>query len=161
MSSSDSDPVGQDGPYGADGPVGHLRTLSPFTSTYEILEDPGGTSPSSDLAGMRGLAPSSESAVRRGPVGPAVSSETLTPSVDVPGLCRIVLTVGLCLEVAVPLPAVWDPLFASSPLETLKMTDADVVRRIRAVRGGWSRPDVAGTSAVLTLVLRRIVLSSA
>ena len=65
-----------------------------------------------------------------------VSSETLTPSVDVPGLCRIVLTVGLCPEVAVPLPAVWDPLFASSPVETLKMTDADVVRRICAVRGG-------------------------
>ena len=112
MSSSDSDPVGQDGPYGADGPVGHLGTLSPSTSTYEILEDPGGMSHSSDLAGMRGPAPSAESAVRKGPVGPAVSSETLTPSVDVPGLCQIVLTVGLCPEVAVPLPAVWDPLFA-------------------------------------------------
>ena len=35
LSSSDSDPVGQDGPYGADGPVGHLGTLSPSTSTYK------------------------------------------------------------------------------------------------------------------------------
>ena len=148
LSSSDSDPVGQDGPYGADGPVGHLGTLSLSTSTYEILEDPGGTSPSSDLTGMRGPAPSAESAVRRGPVGPAVSSETFTPSVDVPGLCRIVLTVGLCPEVAVPLPAVWDPLFASSPVETLNITNADVVRRIRAVHGGWSGLDVAGTLVV-------------
>ena len=76
LSSSESDPVGQDGAYGADGPVGHLGTLSPSTSTYEILEDPGGMSPSSDLAGMRGPAPSAESAVRRGsfipcrPTGP-------------------------------------------------------------------------------------------
>ena len=60
LSSSDSDPVSQDGPYGADGPIGHLGTLSPSTSTYEILEDPGGTSPLSDLAGMRGAAPSAE-----------------------------------------------------------------------------------------------------
>ena len=110
LSSSDSDPVGQDGPYGADGSVGHLGTLSLSTPTYEILEDPGGTSPSSDLAGMRGPAPSAESAVRRGPVGPAVSSETLTPSVDVPELCRSVMTVGLCPEVAGPLPVVWDPV---------------------------------------------------
>ena len=50
---------------------------------------------SSDLAGMRGPAPPAESAVRRGPVGPAVSSETLLSGVDVPGLCQIVLTVGL------------------------------------------------------------------
>ena len=55
---------------------------------------------------MRGPAPTVESAVRRGPVGPAVSSETLLPGVDVPGLCQIVLTVGLWPEVAVPLPAV-------------------------------------------------------
>ena len=45
-----------------------------------------------------------------GPVGPAVSSETLTPGVDVPELCRSVLTVGLCPDVAGPLPAVWDPV---------------------------------------------------
>ena len=79
LSLSDSDPVGQDGPYGADGPVGHLGTLSLSTSTYERLDDTGGTSSSSDLAGMRGLAPSAGPAVRRGPVGPAVSSESLTP----------------------------------------------------------------------------------
>ena len=59
---------------------------------------------------MRGPASSAESAVRRGPVGPAVSSETSTPSVDVPELCRSVLTVGLCPEVAGPLPALWDPV---------------------------------------------------
>ena len=64
---------------------------------------------------------------------------------------QIVLTVGLWPEVAVPLPAVWDPLFASSPVEMLKMTGADVVGRSRAVRGGWSGPDVTGTSAVVDL----------
>ena len=68
-----------------------------------------------------------------------------------PGLCQIVLTVGLCPEVAVPLPAMWDPLFASLPVETLKMTGADVVIRMRAVRGGWSGQNVAGTSAVVDL----------
>ena len=31
------------------------------------------------------------------------------------------------------------------------MTGADVVRRSRAVRGGWSGPDVAGTSALVDL----------
>ena len=154
----------------AGGPVGHLGTL--FSSTYEpaILVDPGGTSPSSDLAEMllpaipgspvgfssdlarmRGPAPPAESAVRRGLIGPAVSSETLLPGVDVPGLCQIVLTVGLWPEVAVPLPAMWDPLFASLLVEPLKMTGADVVGRSRAVRGGWSGPDVAGTSAVVDL----------
>ena len=101
LSSSDSDP---DGPYGADGPVGHLWTLSLSTSTYERLKDPGGTSPSSGLAGMRGPAPLAEPAVRRDPVGPAVSSETLTPFADVPELCRSVMTVGLCPEVTGPLP---------------------------------------------------------
>ena len=151
LSLSDSDPAGQDGPYDTGGPVGHLGTLSPSTSTSEILVDPGGMSPSSDLAEMRGPAPPAESAVRRGPVGPAVLSETLLPGVDVPGLYQIVLTIGLWPEVAVPLPAVWDPLFASSLVETLKMTGADVVGRSHAVRGGWSGPDVAGTSAVVDL----------
>ena len=151
LSLSDSDPAGQDGPYVTGGPVDHLGTLSPSTSTSEILVDPGGMSPSSDLAEMRGPAPPAESAVLRGPVGPAVSSETLLPGVDVPGLCRIVLTVGLWPGVAVPLPAVWDPLFASSLVEKLKVTGADVVGRSRAVRVGRSGPDVAGTSAVVDL----------
>ena len=84
-------------------------------------------STSSDLARMRGPAPPAESAVRRGPVGPAVSSETLLPGVDVPGLCQIVLTVSLWPEVAVPLPVVWDPLFVLSLVEMLKMTGAGVV----------------------------------
>ena len=148
LSSSDS---GLDGPYGTDGPVGHLETLSPSTSTSEILVDPGGMSTSSNLARMRGPAPPAESVVRRGPVGPAVSSETLLPGVDVPGLCQIVLTVGLWPEVAVPLPAVWDPLSASLLMEPLKVTGADVVGRSRAVHGGWSGPDVAGTYAVVDL----------
>ena len=88
LSSSDCDQVCQDGPYGADG---HLGTLSLSTSTCERLEDPGGSSPSSDLAGMRGPAPSAEPAVRRGPVGPAVSSETLLNSV-----CGCARTVPEC-----------------------------------------------------------------
>ena len=44
LSSSDSDPAGQDGPYGTDGPVDNLGTLSPSTSMSEILVDPGGMS---------------------------------------------------------------------------------------------------------------------
>ena len=76
MSSSDSDPADQDGPYVTGGPVGHLGTLSMSTSASEILVDPGGMSPSSDLAEMRGPAPPAESAVLGGPVGPAVSSGT-------------------------------------------------------------------------------------
>ena len=98
-----------------------------------LLPRPRYRSTSSDLAGMRGPAPAAESAVLRGPVGPAVSSETLLLGVDVPGLCQIVLTVSLWPEAAVPLPAMWDPLFASLLVEPLKMTGADVVIRSRAV----------------------------
>ena len=151
LSSSDSDPAGQDGPYVTGGPVGHLGRLSLSTSASEILVDSGGMSSSSDLAEMGGPAPPAESAVLRGPVGPAVSSETLLPGVDVPGLCQIVLTVGLWPGVAVPLPAVWDPLFASSLVKELKVTGADVVGKSRAVCGVWSGPDVAETSAVVDL----------
>ena len=39
LSSSDSDPVGQDGPYGADGSVDHLGMLSP--STLHIRDSGG------------------------------------------------------------------------------------------------------------------------
>ena len=101
---------------------------------------------------MRGPAPPAGSAVLRGPVGPAMSLETLLPGVNVPGLCQIVLTVGLLPGVAVPLPAVWDPLFALSPVEELKGTGAEVVGRSLAVRDGWSGPDVAGISAVVARV---------
>ena len=87
IASSDSDPAGQDGPYSTGGPVGRLGTLSLYTSTYEILVDPGGMSPSSDLAEMRGPAPPAESTVWRGPVGPAVSSETLLTCKDCARLC--------------------------------------------------------------------------
>ena len=78
---------------------------------------------------------------------------TLSPSVsDLSGpRGHIVLPVGLWPEVAVPLPAMWDPLFASLLVELLKMTGADVVGRSRAVHGGWSGPDVAGISAVVDL----------
>ena len=102
--------------------------------------------PSSDLARMRGPAPPAGSAVLR---GPAMSLETLLLDVDVPRLCQIVLTVGLLPGVAVPLPAVWDPLFALSPVEELKGTGAEVVGRSLVVHGGWSGPDVAGISAVV------------
>ena len=152
LSSSDSDPARQDGPHVAGGPVGHLGTLSPSTSESGILVDHGWVFSSSDLAEKRGPAPPAGSAVLRGPVGPAMSLETLLPGVDVPGLCQIVLTVGLLPGVAVPLPAVWDPLFALSPVEELKGTGAEVVGRSLAVRGGWSDPDVAGTSAVVAKV---------
>ena len=151
LSSSDSDPVGHDGPYVTGGPVGHLGTLSPSTPTSEILVDPGGMSPSSDLAEKRGPVPPAESTVLRGPVGPAVSSETFLPAVDVPELCQIVLTVGLWQGAAVPLPVVLDPLFTSSLVEKLEVTGADIVGRSRAIRGSWSGPDVAGTPAVVDL----------
>ena len=59
---------------------------------------------------------------------------------------------GLLPGVAVPLPAVWDPLFALSPVEELTGTGAEVVGRSLAVRGGWSGPDVAGISAVVARV---------
>ena len=60
---SDSDLTGPDGPYVTDEPVGQIGTLSPSTSSSEILVDPGGTLPSSDLAGM--LLP----AIAVGPIG--------------------------------------------------------------------------------------------
>ena len=122
---SNSDPAGPDGPSVTGGPVGDLGTLSSSTFAPAILVDPGGTLPSFDLAGM--LLP----AIPVSPVG---------------------MTAGLWPGVAVPLPALWDPLFASSLVEELKVTGADVVGRSLAVRGPlpW-----------LTLVLRRIVQSSA
>ena len=52
LSLSESDLTGPNGPYVTDGPVGQIGTLSPSTSSSEILVDPGGTFPSSDLAGM-------------------------------------------------------------------------------------------------------------
>ena len=64
-----------------------------------------------------------------GLVGPAMSLDTLLPDVDVPGLCQIMLTVGLLSGVAVPLPVVLDPLFALSPVEELKKTGAEVIRK--------------------------------
>ena len=149
LSSSDSDTAGQDGLHVTGGPVGRIGTLSPTTSESGILVDPGGMFPSSDLARMRGLAALAGSAVLGDPVGPAMSLDTLLPDVDVPGLCQIVLTVGLLPGVAVPLPVVWDPLFDLSLVEELTKTGAEVVGRRLAVRDGWCGPDVAGISAVV------------
>ena len=171
LSSSDYDPAGQNGPHVTGGSVGHLETLSPATSESGILVDPGGMFPSSDLARMRGPAPPAGSAVLRGPVGPAMSLETLLLDVDVPRLCQIVLTVGLLPGVAVPLPAMWDPLFALSPVEELKGTGAEVVGGallytvvglVRTLLG--SLPWLLGWACLpcyCTFVLRRIVQSGA
>ena len=87
-----------------------------------------------------------------------MSLDMLLPAVDVPGLCQIVLTVGLLPGVAVPLPAVWDPLFALSPVEELKKTGAELVGRRLAVRNGWSGPAVAGISAVVARAVMHAVL---
>ena len=54
------------------------------------------------------------------------------------------LTVDLLPGAALPLPAVWDTLFALSPVEELKGTCAEVGGKSLAVCGGWSGPDVAG-----------------
>ena len=51
LSPSVSDLSGPRGPYVTDGPVGHPGTLSSSTFMPEILVDPGGTLPPSDLAG--------------------------------------------------------------------------------------------------------------
>ena len=96
--------------------------------------------PSSDLARMRGPAPPAGSAVLRGPVVPAMSQETLLPDVDVPGLCQIVLTVGLLAGVAVLLPTVWGSVFALSPGGGAEGGLCGSRRRSLAVRGGWSGP---------------------
>ena len=133
LSSSDSVPAGRDGSHVTGGPVGHLGKLPPTTSESGVLVDPGGMFPSSDLARMRGPAAPAGSPVLRGPVGPAMSLDVLLLDVAVPGLCQIVLTVGLLPGVAVPLPAVWDPLFALSPVEELKKTGAEAVAGISAV----------------------------
>ena len=106
--------------------------------------------PSSDLARIRGPAAPAGSPVLRGPVGPAMSLNTLLPDVDVPGLCQIVLTVGQLPGVDVPLPAVWEPLFALSPVEELKKTGAaEVVGRRLDMHDGRSGPAVAGISAMV------------
>ena len=84
-----------------------------------------------------------------GPLGPV---ETLLPGEDGPGLCPIVLTVGLLPGAAVPLPAVRDPMIALSPVEGLERDCAEVGEKSIAVHGGWSGPDVARTHAVVAMV---------
>ena len=145
LSSSDSDPAGWDGSHVTGGPVGHLGMLPPTTSESGVLVDPGGMFPLSNLAGMRGPAAPAGSPVLRGPVGPARSLDTLLPDVDVPDHVDHWSVAG----VAVPLPAVWDPLLALSLVEELKKTGAEVVGRRLDVREGWSGPAVAGISAVV------------
>ena len=49
LSLSESDLTGPNGPYVTDGPVGQIGTLSPSTSSSEILEDPDGTLPSAGM----------------------------------------------------------------------------------------------------------------
>ena len=168
LSSSDSDPAGQDGPHVTGGPVGHLGTLSPSTSKSGILVDPGGSWWDISLirpcwkegSGSSGGVGSSE-----GPCWP----------------CDVVGNVTSGCGCAMTVPDRWSvagggcsasghvgSVVALSPVEELKGTGADVVRTSLAVRGVWSGPDVAGTSAVVArvgmealLVLHRIVQSSA
>ena len=94
-----------------------------------------GTLPLSDSESAEPVMPTriqySSSVELLGPLGPV---ETLLLGVDWPGLCQIVLTIGLLPGVAVPLPVVSDPCGSL------------------AVRGGWSSLDVAGTSAVVARV---------
>ena len=71
LSPSESDLTGPNGPYVTGDPIGQIGTLSPSTSTSEILVDPGGTLPSADHAGMLLLAM---------PVGPVGRWGTLPPS---------------------------------------------------------------------------------
>ena len=70
-----------------------------------------------------------------GPVG------TLLPGEDGPGLCPIGLTVGLLPVAAVPLPAVWDPMIALSPVEGLERDCVKAGEESMALHGGfvWSR----------------------
>ena len=77
LSSSDSDPAGRDGSHVTGGPVGHLGTLTPTTSESGVLVDSGVMFPWSDLARMKGPAAPAGSPVLRGPVGPAMSLDTL------------------------------------------------------------------------------------
>ena len=52
LSPSESDLTGPNGLYATGGPVGQIGTLSPSTSSSEILVDHGGTLPSADRAGI-------------------------------------------------------------------------------------------------------------
>ena len=54
--------------------------------------------------------------------------------------------------VAVPLPAVRDPVITQLPVEGLVGEYSDVVEESIAVHGGWSGPEVAKTPAVVAMV---------
>ena len=215
---SGSDSAGPDGPSVTGGPVGQPGTLSPSTFVSAILVDPGGTFPSSDLAGMLlpaipvhpvgiwGTLSSSDSdpAGRdgshvtwdvapdylrvRGTGGSWWDVPLVRPGWDEGSGCSggVASSEGPCwpcdvvgyvtsgrgcartvpdrvdrwsvARVAVPLPAVWDPLFALSPVEELKKTGKEVVGRRLDVRDGWSGSAVAGISAVVARVVMYAVL---
>ena len=105
-------PVGSVGPVG---PIGPYGTLSPSDSESAISVDPGG--------GTDPVLPT-----RMHLVGPLGTVGTLLPGEDGPGLCPIGLTVGLLPVVAVPLPAVRDPMIALSPVEGLERDCAKAER---------------------------------
>ena len=78
--------------------------------------------------------------------------DTLRPCEEGPTSCPSVLTDDLVLVVAVPLPAVRDPMVTQSPVEEI-VGECDVVTEEKiTVHGGWSDPDVVGTPAVVVMV---------
>ena len=77
---------------------------------------------------------------------------TLLPGDDGPGICPISLIAGLLPVAAVPLPAMWDPMIALSPVEGLDRHCAEVGEESITVHGGWSGLDVARTPAVVAMV---------
>ena len=77
---------------------------------------------------------------------------TLLPGEDGPGLCPIGLTVGLLPVVAVPLPAVRDPMIALSPVEGVGKGLCEGRRGEHCCTQGWYGPDVARTLAVVAMV---------
>ena len=113
--------------------------LSPFIS------DPDGPYVAGDPIGPLGtLSPSdSGSAILVDPGG-----GTLLPGEGGPTSCPGVLTDDLVLVAAVPLPAIRDPMVASSPVE--------VIVREKNITGhdGWSDPEVVGTPSVVAMVGR-------
>ena len=81
-----------------------------------------------------------------GPVG------TLLPGEDGTGLCPIVPTDEMLSVVAVPLPAVRDPVITQLPVEELVGECGDVVEESISVHSGWSGSEVAKTPAVVAMV---------
>ena len=71
--------------------------------------------------------------------------------------CPCVLTDDLVLVAAVPLPAIRDPMLASSPVEVM-VGDCDVfIENNITGHDGWSDREVVGTSSVVAMVGRTIL----